>query len=281
MSGCSSKADRAGRQLSADSHCLAVFQHENPRRIRCCSKSAPISPRRVQRSAACRMRRLSALVKCRRRKQAQIKALEPQTHHGAQQPADVVAGCTQHRMQRIAGLPPQPAPVHPVGWTGATRSKTIQSICAVSASRTPSRASRLCFLPTTCVACTDHLRLVQEPLASRAVLQVDQATPAHQALPGHFREYGKKTQIWCAVATYVLIAYMVATRSRSPTKAKARRYYFDSSLALCVAEKQGFEPWIRRNRIPDFESGAFDHSATSPVSVSRGAKLSILTEVRA
>ena len=31
-----------------------------------------------------------------------------------------------------------------------------------------------------------------------------------------------------------------------------------------LAEKQGFEPWIRYNRIPDFESGAFDHSATSP-----------------
>src|SRR5947208_3502527 len=30
-----------------------------------------------------------------------------------------------------------------------------------------------------------------------------------------------------------------------------------------VAERQGFEPWIRC-RIPDFESGAFDHSAISP-----------------
>src|SRR5690242_6168908 len=31
-----------------------------------------------------------------------------------------------------------------------------------------------------------------------------------------------------------------------------------------LAEKEGFEPSIRYNRIPDFESGAFDHSATSP-----------------
>lgn len=31
-----------------------------------------------------------------------------------------------------------------------------------------------------------------------------------------------------------------------------------------LAEKEGFEPSIRCNRIPDFESGAFDHSATSP-----------------
>ena len=31
-----------------------------------------------------------------------------------------------------------------------------------------------------------------------------------------------------------------------------------------IAERQGFEPWIRGYRIPDFESGAFDHSATFP-----------------
>ena len=30
-----------------------------------------------------------------------------------------------------------------------------------------------------------------------------------------------------------------------------------------MAEREGFEPSIRYNRIPDFESGAFDHSATS------------------
>ena len=31
-----------------------------------------------------------------------------------------------------------------------------------------------------------------------------------------------------------------------------------------VAERVGFEPTLRHNRKPDFESGAFDHSATSP-----------------
>gem|GEM_PF-6949982 len=41
-----------------------------------------------------------------------------------------------------------------------------------------------------------------------------------------------------------------------------RRPVFPSYLA----EKEGFEPSIRYNRIPDFESGAFDHSATSPES---------------
>lgn len=32
-----------------------------------------------------------------------------------------------------------------------------------------------------------------------------------------------------------------------------------------MAEREGFEPSIRLNRIPDFESGAFDHSATFPL----------------
>ena len=33
---------------------------------------------------------------------------------------------------------------------------------------------------------------------------------------------------------------------------------------FCLAEGVGFEPTIRYNRIPDFESGAFDLSATLP-----------------
>lgn len=32
-----------------------------------------------------------------------------------------------------------------------------------------------------------------------------------------------------------------------------------------LAEGEGFEPSIRYNRIPDFESGAFDHSAILPL----------------
>ena len=36
------------------------------------------------------------------------------------------------------------------------------------------------------------------------------------------------------------------------------------------AEREGFEPSIRENRIPDFESGAFDHSAISPQRASGG-----------
>ncbi len=33
-----------------------------------------------------------------------------------------------------------------------------------------------------------------------------------------------------------------------------------------LAERVGFEPTVRYNRTPDFESGAFDHSATFPSS---------------
>ena len=33
---------------------------------------------------------------------------------------------------------------------------------------------------------------------------------------------------------------------------------------VCLAEQEGFEPSIRETRIPDFESGAFDHSAIAP-----------------
>ena len=31
-----------------------------------------------------------------------------------------------------------------------------------------------------------------------------------------------------------------------------------------MAERVGFEPTVRENRTPDFESGPFDHSGTSP-----------------
>ncbi len=32
-----------------------------------------------------------------------------------------------------------------------------------------------------------------------------------------------------------------------------------------MAERVGFEPTVRGYRTPDFESGSFDHSDTSPV----------------
>jgi hypothetical protein len=59
---------------------------------------------------------------------------------------------------------------------------------------------------------------------------------------------------------------------------KAGCYSLCSSRLWVLAEQVGFEPTVRHNRTPDFESGAFDHSATAPDSVSRGAKPKILTD---
>jgi hypothetical protein len=46
-------------------------------------------------------------------------------------------------------------------------------------------------------------------------------------------------------------------------KKRPERRLFTSYLA----ERVGFEPTVRENRTPDFESGTFDHSATSPLEV--------------
>src|ERR1700757_4705888 len=49
-----------------------------------------------------------------------------------------------------------------------------------------------------------------------------------------------------------------------------------------LAERVGFEPTVRYNRTLDFESSAFDHSATSPATVvsfaSSAAKHEIISE---
>ena len=44
-------------------------------------------------------------------------------------------------------------------------------------------------------------------------------------------------------------------------------------LRVFVAEGVGFEPTIRYNRIPDFESGAFDHSAILPLALSNEVRM--------
>ena len=38
-----------------------------------------------------------------------------------------------------------------------------------------------------------------------------------------------------------------------------------ADLFSYLAERVGFEPTVRYNRTPDFESGPFDHSGTSPI----------------
>ena len=47
---------------------------------------------------------------------------------------------------------------------------------------------------------------------------------------------------------------------------KQKRSVFTLIFFIHLAERQGFEPWIRHKRMPDFESGAFDHSAIFPFS---------------
>src|SRR3954464_2103157 len=51
-----------------------------------------------------------------------------------------------------------------------------------------------------------------------------------------------------------------------------------TSVDEVLAEQVGFEPTVRHNRTPDFESGAFDHSATAPDFDRCGAKPEILTD---
>ena len=71
----------------------------------------------------------------------------------------------------------------------------------------------------------------------------------------------------------------IATGARSAASMQnGLHYLFNSSRPLDLAEQVGFEPTVRHNRTPDFESGAFDHSATAPEFGSRGAKGVILTQ---
>ena len=53
-----------------------------------------------------------------------------------------------------------------------------------------------------------------------------------------------------------LLAGSLASRNEKRTR---RSVFIDA-----LAERVGFEPTVRYNRTPDFESGAFDHSATFP-----------------
>ena len=44
---------------------------------------------------------------------------------------------------------------------------------------------------------------------------------------------------------------------------KKKRLDENRQVLILLAERQGFEPWVRY-RTPDFESGTIDHSDTSP-----------------
>ncbi len=68
----------------------------------------------------------------------------------------------------------------------------------------------------------------------------------------------------CAVSSGVA---GIAREVRSPGNADAP----GRGRRRDLAERVGFEPTVRRRRTPDFESGAFDHSATSPEAARRMA----------
>jgi len=63
----------------------------------------------------------------------------------------------------------------------------------------------LVFLTISSGCGHDDLRALQEPLASRTVLQMDQTASADQTLLRDIRN-AVKTQIWIAVSVYVLVA---------------------------------------------------------------------------
>ncbi len=58
---------------------------------------------------------------------------------------------------------------------------------------------------------------------------------------------------------------MIGQKNPHKTPQMPRKKPLSSGLILdSLAERVGFEPTVRKNRTPDFESGAFDHSATFP-----------------
>ena len=57
---------------------------------------------------------------------------------------------------------------------------------------------------------------------------------------------------------YFLVCFLVCKSYLRPGRLILIKY---------LAERVGFEPTVRENRTPDFESGTFDHSATSPLEV--------------
>ena len=65
---------------------------------------------------------------------------------------------------------------------------TTQPTCVAPLSRSRDRQEPGVPDQPVCVAGADHLRPVPLPMAGGAVLQVDQAAPAHQTLLRHFRE---------------------------------------------------------------------------------------------
>ena len=85
------------------------------------------------------------------------------------------------------------------------RAKAITVRCGESSSTIPKPARRSIVSHQQFRADRAHHRQALQALAGRAVLQVDQAAPAHQGVLRH-HENAVKSQIWIAVSVYVLVA---------------------------------------------------------------------------
>lgn len=68
-----------------------------------------------------------------------------------------------------------------------------------------------------------------------------------------------------------LPATYLATYENALKLTQQKRGHADSGTPLVfMAEREGFEPSKGYKPLPDFESGTFDHSATSPVAPPHG-----------
>ena len=83
-------------------------------------------------------------------------------------------------------------------------------------------------------------RTVPVALAGGTVLQMDQATPAHQAFFGT-SENAVKTQVWIAIAVYVLVAVV-----KKRLKIDASLYTILQILSLTLFEKTPLDQLLAR-----------------------------------
>ena len=81
----------------------------------------------------------------------------------------------------------------------------FRTICGVFVSKSRVRQNTAVSHKSSPLASINHMRTLQEPLADRTVLQMDQTTSSHKAFLWRL-ENAVKSQIWIAVSVYVLIA---------------------------------------------------------------------------
>ena len=105
--------------------------------------------------------------------------------------------------------------------TGPKRSLSIRSRFAVSIITQPNSPKTGTFNQQLFLFRTDRGRALSLPLADRIVLQMDQTTSAHQKFFGT-SDNSVKTQIWIAIAVYMLVAI---SKSELGTEARSLHIY--------------------------------------------------------